>query len=223
MTRTRKVEKNQRRAPTQARSRATVEAILDAAARIIRREGPGALTTNRIAEVAGVGVGSLYGYFPDKDAIQLALARRMLAQGDAAVVEAMAAPSGLSPTRAMVRTILALHAADKALRRAVMSVHIGLGHRGEHGESTRSTVAEIARRLSAQGLVPPDPLRLFIVTRAVLGVARALVEEPDGAVPDPRVLEDELMDLIRPYLAAPPANAAQRATPPRRVRPLRSG
>jgi AcrR family transcriptional regulator len=199
----RKPEKKQRRAPTQARSRATVEAILEAAARIIRREGPEALTTNRIAEVAGVGVGSLYGYFPDKAAIQLALARRMLATGDAAVVEAVASPAGLSPTRALVRTILELHATDKALRRAVMSVHIGLGHRGEHGESTRATVGEIARRLTAQGLDPPGPLRLFIVTRAVLGVARALVEEPDGATPDPRVLEDELMELIRPYLAGP--------------------
>jgi AcrR family transcriptional regulator len=212
VARTRKPEKNQRRAPTQARSRATVEAILDAAARIIRREGPDALTTNRIAEVAGVGVGSLYGYFPDKAAIQLCLARRMLAQGDAAVVEAVASPAGLSPTRALVRTILQLHATDKALRRAVMSVHIGLGHRGEHGESTRTAVANIARQLTARGLVPPDPLRLFIVTRAVLGVARALVEEPDGSVPDPRVLEDELMDLIRPYLAAPPPGVPRHAT-----------
>jgi AcrR family transcriptional regulator len=203
MPRVGKTETTQRRAPTQARSRATVEAILEAAARIIRREGPQALTTNRIAEVAGVGVGSLYGYFPDKAAIQIALARRMLASGDSAVADAVAAPGGLSPARAMVRTILQLHATDKDLRRAVMGVHLGLGHRGEHSESTRATVAEIARRLAAQGLEPPDPLRLFIVTLAVLGVARALVEEPDGATPDPQVLEDELMNLIRPYLAAP--------------------
>jgi AcrR family transcriptional regulator len=203
-----KTEKNQRRAPAQARSKATVEAILEAAARILRREGEDALTTNRIAEVAGVSVGSLYGYFPDKAAIQLALARRILATGDAAILDAIDAPQAISPTRAMVRTLLQLHAEDKALRRSVMGVHLSRGHRDEHAESTRATVAQIAGRMAAQGY-EVDPTRLFIVTRAVLGVARALVEEPDGDVPDPQVLEDELMDLIRPYLAAGPLGAAR--------------
>jgi AcrR family transcriptional regulator len=208
MGRAKKPDTNQRRAPAQARSKATVEAILEAAARIIRREGEDALTTNRIAEVAGVSVGSLYGYFPDKAAIQLALARRMLARGDAAVVAALEAPGELSPARAMVRTLLGLHATDKALRRSVMGAHLSRGHRDEHSASTQTTVAEIAQRLAAQG-APVDPLRLFIVTRAVLGVARALVEEPDETTPDPQVLEEALMDLIRPYLGETPIGLAR--------------
>ena len=206
MGRLKKPETNQRRAPAQARSKATVEAILEAAARIIRREGEDALTTNRIAEVAGVGVGSLYGYFPDKAAIQLALARRMLADGDAAILQALGAPPTISPARAMVRALLELHARDRDLRRSVMGVHLSRGHRSEHAESTRGTVAQIGARMAAQGYAV-DATRLFIVTRAVLGVARALVEEPDGDVPDPQVLEDELMELIRPYLAAMPVGA----------------
>ena len=58
-----------RKEPGQERARFTFDAILEAAARILRTEGPGHLTTNRIADVAGVSVGSLYQYFPNKDAI----------------------------------------------------------------------------------------------------------------------------------------------------------
>lgn len=207
MGRPKKVEADQRRAPAQARSKATVEAILEAAARIIRREGEAALTTNRIAEVAGVGVGSLYGYFPDKEAIQLALARRMLAEGGARVLATMEGKRGMAAIRALVRAVLELHATDKALRRSVMGVHLSRGGRREHAASTRNTVAEIARKAAAQGLAI-DPLKLFIVTRAVLGVARSLVEEPDGTAPEPAVLEEQLMALIGPYLAPEAVGAA---------------
>jgi AcrR family transcriptional regulator len=55
--------------PMQARARATVTSILDATARILEREGYEATTTNRIAEVAGISIGSLYEYFPNKQAI----------------------------------------------------------------------------------------------------------------------------------------------------------
>ncbi|WP_207766038.1 TetR/AcrR family transcriptional regulator [Solimonas fluminis] len=55
--------------PRQARSRATVEAICDAAARLMQDEGYAAVTTNRVAERAGVSVGSLYEYFPNKQSI----------------------------------------------------------------------------------------------------------------------------------------------------------
>jgi AcrR family transcriptional regulator len=192
--------RNQCRTPSQTRSRATVEAILEAATRILRRDGVDRLTTNRVAEAAGVSVGTLYGYFPDKSAIMLALARRLLRDGERRVSAALEADSGLSPARALVRAVLRQHVEDKALRRAVMSVHIGLGHREEHGLSTQAAVTAVAEGLAARG-VTPDPFKLFVATRAVLGVARALVEEPEGSLPPPDVLEDELMTLIRPYLA----------------------
>src|SRR4051794_30396381 len=67
-----------RRVPQQARSRALMQRVLDAAEELLAREGVEALTTTRIAAAADVAVGSLYQYFPDKRAIIDALAGRYL-------------------------------------------------------------------------------------------------------------------------------------------------
>ncbi len=64
--------------PRQARARATVDAILEAAAQVLAREGYAAVTTNRVAEVAGVSIGSLYEYFPNKQSIVAAALGRSL-------------------------------------------------------------------------------------------------------------------------------------------------
>lgn len=69
-----------RKRPVQERSRLTVEAVLDAAIQVFEQYGYAAGTTARIAERAGVSVGSLYQYFPNKDAILVALAERHLAE-----------------------------------------------------------------------------------------------------------------------------------------------
>lgn len=62
-----------RKQPAQQRSRALVDALLEATARVLAAEGLEALTTTRVAEVAGVSVGSLYQYFPSKEALVAAL------------------------------------------------------------------------------------------------------------------------------------------------------
>lgn len=62
--------------PKQARSQATFEAIVEATARVLGTEGRVRLSTNRVAEVAGVSVGSLYQYFPNKEALLTELRRR---------------------------------------------------------------------------------------------------------------------------------------------------
>lgn len=83
-----------RREPQQARSRARLAGLLDAAETLLVREGPEALTTTRIAEEAGVSVGSLYRWFPDKAAIVDALTRRYLTEFEATIDElAAAAPT----------------------------------------------------------------------------------------------------------------------------------
>jgi AcrR family transcriptional regulator len=75
--------KSQRRRPRQARARASFDAIVEAAAQILERDGVEALNTNDIAERAGVSIGTLYQYFPDKQAILSAVARRELAEAPA--------------------------------------------------------------------------------------------------------------------------------------------
>jgi AcrR family transcriptional regulator len=72
------LEPTLRRVPQQARSRALIQRVLDAAEVLLVREGADALTTTRIAAAADIAVGSLYQYFPDKGAIVDALARRYL-------------------------------------------------------------------------------------------------------------------------------------------------
>lgn len=65
-----------RKIATQDRSRATVDALIEATARILVREGFDKASTNRIAELAGVSVGSLYQYFPSKEALVAAVIER---------------------------------------------------------------------------------------------------------------------------------------------------
>src|SRR5947199_10350657 len=72
----RKPPTNPRKSASQKRSRATVDALVEATARILVREGFDKASTNRIAEVAGVSVGSLYQYFPNKEALVAAVIDR---------------------------------------------------------------------------------------------------------------------------------------------------
>ena len=69
----------QRRKPIQSRAQVTVDSILEAAVQVLQSTGPEGLNTNRVAERAGVSIGTLYQYFPDKETILLAIARRELA------------------------------------------------------------------------------------------------------------------------------------------------
>src|SRR5580658_4614608 len=71
-----------RRKPVQARAQVTVEAVFDAAIKLLKRAGSASLTTNRIAETAGVSIGSVYQYFPNKHAVFIALHQRHIAQVD---------------------------------------------------------------------------------------------------------------------------------------------
>lgn len=65
-----------RKIPAQARSRATIDAILSAATRILLSIGYDKASTNKIADLAGVGIGSVYEYFPGKEAIYAEVRRR---------------------------------------------------------------------------------------------------------------------------------------------------
>lgn len=96
-----------RKIPRQARSQETVEAILEATARILEEKGVEAANTNKIAARAGVSVGSLYQYFPGKEAIFAELVRA----GEAAVAENVARLIAATHGQSLARRLDALIAA----------------------------------------------------------------------------------------------------------------
>ena len=110
--------KRSRRRPQQRRARYTVEAVLDAVVRILKRQGVTAVTTNRIAEVAGVSIGSVYQYFRDKRAIFTALHQRHVEAVDE-VVKAKLLEHAASPLdmllRAMIEAMVEVHEKDPEL------------------------------------------------------------------------------------------------------------
>ncbi len=110
--------------PQQARSRETFEAILGAAVQVFERRGYAGATTNRIAELAGVSIGSLYQYFPNKDAILVALSERHVQKGSehlAPLVAAFAAnpPPVREGLELLVGAMVELHADSPRLHRVL--------------------------------------------------------------------------------------------------------
>jgi AcrR family transcriptional regulator len=83
--------------PKQARSRASFEAIIDACAQLLRADGYEALTTNHIAERAGVSIGTLYEFFPNKEVIVAALTERLMGRVVANMQAAFAEAAGRDP------------------------------------------------------------------------------------------------------------------------------
>jgi AcrR family transcriptional regulator len=103
----RKVQTNPRKLASQERSRVTVDALLEATARVLVNEGYDRASTNRIAEVAGVSIGSLYQYFPSKEALVAAVIDRhteQVSQVSRNVVVKMAA----SPIEVAAREFVSL-------------------------------------------------------------------------------------------------------------------
>ncbi len=92
-----------RKRPRQARAAATVEAIVEASARILEAEGLAGFNTNAVAALAGVSIGSLYQYFPGKEAILAALAEREAEAFDAALGAALGEIGDLGTPSAVAR------------------------------------------------------------------------------------------------------------------------
>lgn len=167
-----KEKTSNRRRPQQRRSRQTVEAILGAVERILGQRGVEGVTTNRIAEVAGVSIGSVYQYFPDKRAIFTALHDRHVEKInrliDGTLVE-QAAASLEEFVRALVEALVDVHAADPELHQLMATV---VPHAADGGRALevrlRSTFKLAITSRAQEGYAPRDLERaLFVLPHMV--------------------------------------------------------
>ena len=111
-----------RKSPTQQRAVAMVEAILDASARILVERGYAGLNTNAVAQRAGVSIGSLYQYYPSKEALLVALQTRHALEMSTALQSLLgqSARPGLPEAVArFVRAAVAAHEVEPALHRVL--------------------------------------------------------------------------------------------------------
>jgi AcrR family transcriptional regulator len=113
-----------RRTPRQARSAETRARILDAASEVFATHGYAAGTTNRIADASGLSVGSLYQYFPNKDAILVELVRAHIDEGTRETLEALAGWTGdtddpVELVRAVITAMVGVHVGDRRLHQVL--------------------------------------------------------------------------------------------------------
>ncbi len=193
-----------RKQPRQRRSRETVDAILGATARVLVEEGYENASTNRIAEVAGVSVGSLYQYFPNKQALVAALihehCQKMLAMLGGAAGSMVDAPLPFA-VRSFVRSMLAAHAVEPELHRVLVhhAMQFGVGMVREFEQRCLEMVRAYLE-LRVREIVPRD-LRTasFVLVTAVEAIThRAVLERPEEL--RSKALEDEICALVLRYL-----------------------
>jgi AcrR family transcriptional regulator len=202
-----------RKVPRQERSRGTVEAIVEATARILGERGWGRLTTNEVAEVAGVSIGSLYQYFPDKLSLIEAVRRRHF---DDVLKALRAADDGAKPLvqriEGVVQGMIGLHNRNPAvhgvlLEEAPRSRESKTAHEAFEAEylSRYEALIAVSRRtpVSARRKVAAQ-----VLSAAIAGVVHDAARRGTLASP---ALKHELVEMVSAYLCRRPRtrNAAR--------------
>ncbi|MGC9368135.1 MAG: TetR/AcrR family transcriptional regulator [Paracoccaceae bacterium] len=167
-----------RKTPRQRRSAATFEAILEAAARILEAGGPEALTTNHVAERAGVSIGSLYQYFPSKSAIQAELIRRLRRRmlDDLRAGVAVSRGLGLAETvDCLVRASMRHHADRPELARVLEFLEQTLPLDAETAEVKAQIGAEVMSVLAVHGVAEIETAA-FDLSALTKGMVEAAVQ-----------------------------------------------
>jgi AcrR family transcriptional regulator len=186
---------NPRKEASQERSRATVDALVEATARILVREGFDKASTNRIAEVAGVSVGSLYQYFPSKEALVAAVIERHR-QEIMQVVRGELALAANQPMEQGVRTLVAVavkaHRVDPKLHR-VLAEQIPRVGRLEKAETfNRENYALFRAYLESHR----DEIRAADLELAAFICVTAIEAVTHNAVLDHKMVSEEAMDAL---------------------------
>ncbi len=199
-----------RKLPRQHRSRALVNAVIEAAAQLLVRGGRDAVTTNGVAVRAGVSIGSLYQYFPNREAILVAVARDHLKRVHSHVadidVRSVDCLAGL--TTRLVARLFEAHRISPALHLA-LAREIAAGFSLSDSDKPPTAKAAMVALFEAAGpaitaeIAGPDP-RFAIDVAAEIGhaLAHAAIECRDDSARHDR-LEREAVRVMLAYLNAP--------------------
>jgi AcrR family transcriptional regulator len=193
-----------RKQPRQQRAAETRQRILDAATQVFAEYGYLAGTTNRIAEQAGLSIGSLYQYFPNKDAVLRALMELHVESGARLLTERLSGglPKRLDDTlRIFVRATIDNHCENPQLHRVLFEEAprapeflIGL-HKLE--EATVNAAEQLLEQHPQVHAGSRLSARMVVAT--IESLVHRLITSPDPV--DPQQLEDEMVTLLTGYLS----------------------
>jgi AcrR family transcriptional regulator len=189
----------------QARAKATVDAILTAGARVLASKGWDGFTTNAVAAKAGVSIGSLYEYFPDKRAICDAILDAHLTRAEHIAAEGLAHLPAGAPVRdaigALVSGFVRLHADDPKLHRVLSSeVPIGPAARKRVAALTDALAAGLASAL--RGLVHNPAVSARLIVDAADALTHRWYTDAHSATLNPDALARELTAMFTAYVRA---------------------
>jgi AcrR family transcriptional regulator len=190
-----------RKEPHQARARETVEAILEAGARILDRQGWGRFTTNAVADTAGVSIGSLYQYFPNKAALVEAILRRHFDDVLTALRKANEHSSRSARIEGLISGVIAAHSIHPSLHRVLLEdVPRGGISKSVH-QKVESEYSNLYTRLIAasgcSGANPRSEVRAQVLSSAIGGVVHDAARR--GTL-ESFELRQELIHLVDAYL-----------------------
>ena len=195
-----------RKTPLQARSTASVDAILQATVQVLLKDGKAKLTTTRIAERAGVSVGTLYQYFPNKRSLLKAVIQEHLDLVSKAVETACQRAQGESlATMAEAITTAFVQAKFRDLDAGIALYAVSDdvdGKRIARGMRARIVEALVALfQTTISGKIAEPEVVAETLFSAMAGVSRAMLEE--GVTPGTMaVMERQLRQMARAYLEA---------------------
>jgi len=195
-----------RRVPGQARSRDKVIRALQAADEIVAAEGASAVNLSSVAERAGVSVGALYQYLPDRDAILAALSwryhARLEALLDEAVADARRRPPAANPVDYVIDAVAQIYREEASARSLRTSA--GLPSLDEQRQAHRARMAtKVADLLLAAGVTSSDRKPTALIATVAFTTADALLHEAFAAAePERSQILDELRLVARGYLQA---------------------
>ena len=199
-----------RKSPTQQRSQLTVAALLKATAHILVKEGYESASTNRIAEAAGVSIGSLYQYFPSKEALVAAVVDRhmqeMMQLLRAAVDRVREQPVEVA-TRELVRVMIDAHRVDPRLHRVLVEQVPRVGRLENIRAIDREAYALIRAYLEAHRdelcVIDLDVASFACVATVEALTHAAVVNRPDVLSDKAGVFTDEVTRMVVGYLRGP--------------------